>query len=85
MVNQWDSRSVIERKPGKVGGVWLFRGTRVPVLALFENLRDGATIKEFLTWFPGVTREQVDAILNHPGQPPELLKSHHPQPLEPTQ
>jgi uncharacterized protein (DUF433 family) len=32
------------------------------VAALFENLRDGATIDEFLEWFPGVTRAQVEAV-----------------------
>jgi uncharacterized protein (DUF433 family) len=41
----------------------VFRGTRVPVVALFENLRDGAAIDDFLEWFPGVTRWQVDAVL----------------------
>jgi len=46
----------VERIRGKVGGVWLFRGTRVPVRALFENLEDGATVDEFLEWFPGVAR-----------------------------
>ena len=35
------------------------------VRALFENLQDGATVNEFLTWFPGVTREQVEAVLEH--------------------
>jgi len=53
----------VERIRGKVGGVWLFRGTRVPVRALFENLEDGATVDEFLEWFPGVARRQVEAVL----------------------
>jgi len=35
------------------------------VTALFENLRDGATIDQFLEWFPGVTRAQVQAVLDH--------------------
>jgi uncharacterized protein (DUF433 family) len=48
-----------------VGGVWLFEGTRVPVSALFENLEGGARVDDFLEWFPGVTREQVDAVLEH--------------------
>ena len=39
--------------------------SRVPVRALFENLEDGATVNEFLTWFPGVTREQVEPVLEH--------------------
>jgi uncharacterized protein (DUF433 family) len=48
--------------PGKVSGVWLFKTTRVPVRALFENLEDGGTVNDFLTWFHGVTREQVEAV-----------------------
>jgi len=56
---------VVERSPEVVSGVWVFRGTRVPVTALFENLRDGATIDQFLAWFPGVTRAQVEAILDY--------------------
>lgn len=55
----------MERTPGKVGGAWLFKGTRVPVRALFENLESGARIDEFLEWFPGVGREQVETVLRH--------------------
>lgn len=58
-------KNSIERHPRKVSGQWVFRGTRVPVTALFENLRDGATIDQFLEWFPGVKREQVVAVLEH--------------------
>ena len=36
--------------------------------ALFENLEDGARVDEFLKWFPGVTREQVEAVLEHTGR-----------------
>ena len=61
----WSQCSALERLPGKVGGVWLFKGTRVPVRALFENIEGGARVDEFLEWFPGVTREQVDAVLEH--------------------
>ena len=43
----------------------MFRGTRVPVSTLFENLRDGATIDQFLEWFPGVERHQLLAALDH--------------------
>lgn len=59
----WAQCSVVERTPGRVSGAWLFTGTRVPVKALFENLEDGARVDDFLTWFPGVTREQVEAVL----------------------
>lgn len=61
----WSHCSAVERTPGKVGGAWVFRGTRVPVRALFENLEGGARIEEFLEWFPGVTREQVLAVLRY--------------------
>ncbi len=64
-MKDWKSLDVIERNPGKVSGAWVFRNTRVPVSTLFENLRDGATVNEFLEWFPGVNREQVEAILNY--------------------
>ena len=61
----WNTCAAVERNPEKVGGAWVFRGTRVPVSALFENLRDGATIEQFLEWFPGVEREQLLAVLDH--------------------
>jgi len=64
----WKNCAAVERTPGKVSGAWVFRGTRVPVKALFENLEDGARVDDFLKWFPGVTREQVEAVLAHAGQ-----------------
>lgn len=64
-MGQWETLAAVEREPDKVSGAWVFRGTRVPVSALFENLRDGATIAEFLEWFPGVERAQIEAVLNY--------------------
>jgi uncharacterized protein (DUF433 family) len=61
----WTQCPAVERVLGKVSGAWVFKNTRLPVRALFENLEDGATVNEFLTWFPGVTREQVEAVLEH--------------------
>ncbi len=61
----WSQCEAVERIPGKVGGIWLFRDTRVPVKALFENLEGGATVGEFLEWFPGVQPHQVEAVLEH--------------------
>ena len=61
----WSQCPATERVPGKVSGAWLFKGTRVPVKALFENLEDGGRVDDFLDWFPGVTREQVEAVLRH--------------------
>ena len=61
----WTTCKAVERDPLKVSGAWVFRGTRVPVSALFENLEGGATVNQFLEWFPGVAREQIDAVLEH--------------------
>ncbi|HUP60648.1 MAG TPA: DUF433 domain-containing protein [Thermoanaerobaculia bacterium] len=61
----WSQCPGVERDPGKVSGAWVFSGTRVPVHALFANLEDGARVDDFLEWFPGVTREQVEAVLKH--------------------
>ena len=62
---EWSSCLSVERVPDRVSGAWVFRGTRVPVKALFENLEDGASVDEFLEWFPGVSKAQVDAVLEH--------------------
>ena len=65
MIKQWETLDAVERNPDKVSGAWVFRGTRIPVAALFENLRDGASIEQFLEWFSGVKRTQVESILNY--------------------
>lgn len=64
----WTQCPAVERISGKVSGEWLFTGTRVPVKALFENLEGGARVDDFLAWFPGVTREQVEAVLRFAGR-----------------
>ena len=61
----WSSCPAVERNPERVSGAWVFRGTRVPVAALFENLEDGALVSQFVEWFPGVTLEQVRSVLEH--------------------
>jgi uncharacterized protein (DUF433 family) len=65
MDKSWKQLGAVESHPDKVSGAWVFRGTRVPVAALFENLRDGATIDQFLEWFPGVQRADVEAVLDY--------------------
>jgi uncharacterized protein (DUF433 family) len=61
----WSRCREVERSPEKVSGAWVFRGSRVPVRSLFENLESGASIDEFLEWFPGVERRQVEAVLDY--------------------
>ncbi len=65
MEHNWTALPAVESHPDVVSGAWVFRGTRVPVAALFENLRDGATIDQFLLWFPGVQRADVEAVLDY--------------------
>lgn len=61
----WKNCPAVERDPEKVSGAWVFCGTRVPVASLFENLKDGANLDQFLDWFPGVERWQVESVLDH--------------------
>lgn len=58
----WSQCPAVESVPGKVSGAWVFRGTRMPVSIVFENLESGASIEEITEWFH-VTREQVVAVL----------------------
>lgn len=64
----WNNCPAVERVPERVSGAWVFKGTRIPVRALFENLEEGASVDDFLKWFPGVTREQAVAVLAHAEQ-----------------
>ena len=58
----------VESVPGKVSGAWVFRGTRIPAAAVFENLEDGLSIKEIVEMFDGLTEEQVKAVLDFTAQ-----------------
>ena len=64
----WNQCPEVERSPQKVSGAWVFRGSRVPVKTLFDNLEDGATVDDFLRWFPGVQKQQVIAVLDFAGK-----------------
>ena len=61
----WFTCSAVVRFPGLAGGAWVFRGSRVPVAALFENLEDDASVHQFFDWFQGVTPEQARSELDH--------------------
>ena len=64
----WSTCTVVERDPNRVGGAWVFKGTRVPVASLFQNLEDGASVSDFVSWFQGVTIEQARTALEHAAQ-----------------
>lgn len=59
----WKQCNNVERSEDKVSGAWVFTASRIPVRALFENLESGATIDDFLDWFPGVSRDHVISVL----------------------
>jgi uncharacterized protein (DUF433 family) len=52
----WSKCAAVESVPGKLSGTWVFRGTRVPVSAVFENLEDGLTINEIIQMFDGLLK-----------------------------
>jgi len=58
----WSQCPAVESVPGRLGGAWVFRNTRMPVSAVFDNLEAGASIDEIIEQFD-VTREQVNAVL----------------------
>ena len=60
----WSQCPAVESIPGKVSGAWVFKNTRMPVSAVFENLEDGITIDELVALYDGLTREQVQAVLD---------------------
>jgi uncharacterized protein (DUF433 family) len=58
----WSQCPAVESIPGKVSGAWVFKGTRMPVATIFENLEAGANVEEIMEWFD-VSREQITAVL----------------------
>ena len=58
----WSQCPAVESIPGKVSGAWVFRGTRMPVSIVFENLASGMTVDEVIEQFD-VTHEQVHDVL----------------------
>ena len=71
----WSQCPAVESIPGKVSGAWVFRGTRVPVSAIFENLKS-SPIEEVLENFH-VTRDQIQTVLEYAAQSAQA-------PLEPS-
>lgn len=61
----WSHCPAVERDTERLSGAWVFRGTRVPVAALFENLEEDAPIHQFVEWFPGVTLAQAKSVLEY--------------------
>ena len=58
------ARLPVTSDPEILSGATVFRGTRVPVAALLDNLTAGLTLDQFLDNFPTVTREQATQVLD---------------------
>jgi uncharacterized protein (DUF433 family) len=59
----WSQCPAVESVPGKRSGAWVFKDTRMPVAAIFENIEAGANIDDIMEWFDGLDREQVKAVI----------------------
>ena len=70
----WSQCPAVESVPGRRGGAWVFRGTRTPVSVVFENLQD-MNVDDLIEEF-GVTREQVQAVLQFAAHTAEVLVPH---------
>jgi uncharacterized protein (DUF433 family) len=58
----WSQCAVVESVPGRLNGAWVFRDTRMPVSAVFENLEAGATVDQITEWFD-IPKDQVVEVL----------------------
>jgi len=74
----WSQCTAVESVPGRVGGAWVFKNTRMPVATVFQNLEAGLTVEEVMEEF-GVTREQINAVLQFAAH---SLGAPPPTPLE---
>jgi uncharacterized protein (DUF433 family) len=72
MALDWAKCPAVESIPGKLNGAWVFRGTRIPVAAVFENLEDGLSMDEVVALYDGLTRAQVKAVLEFAAESLEI-------------
>ncbi len=62
----------LEQIPGKVSGAWLFRGTRLPLWVVLDNLRVGASLDEISDWFE-IDRPRIESVLGFLAAETKLL------------
>ena len=63
MALDWSQCPAVESIPGKVSGAWVFRNTRMPVVTVFAGLEEGMSIDELIETYDGLTREQIESVL----------------------
>ena len=76
----WSQCPAVESIPGKVSGAWVFRGTRLPVATVIENLED-LSVEEVMEQFD-VTREQITAVLDFVAQSLTTTSAPAPAPAD---
>jgi uncharacterized protein (DUF433 family) len=76
MALDWARCPVVESVTEKLSGAWVFRGTRIAVAAVFENLEDGLSMDEVVGLYDGLTREQVEAVLEFAVESLEIPSPH---------
>jgi uncharacterized protein (DUF433 family) len=54
---------VFSQDPEVMSGALVFRGTRIPAQTFFDHLDNGGTVDQFLAWYDGITRQQLEAAL----------------------
>ena len=64
-MTDWNTCTAVESVPNRLSGAWSSPTPGLPVSALFENLESGATVEEFMEWFPPVDEWKVRAVLQH--------------------
>jgi uncharacterized protein (DUF433 family) len=67
----WSECAAVGRAPGALSAEWLFKGTRVPVRAVLENLGRNARVDDFLAWFRGRDARTGRACARHAGRNPQ--------------
>lgn len=60
--------SIISTSPEVMSGTSVFTGTRVPIATLFDYLKAGESVDNFLEGFPTVKREAVVRLLAEAGE-----------------
>ena len=63
MTLDWSQCGAVEAVPGRVGGAWVFKNTRLPVSIIFQNLEAGATVQEIAKWFD-ISPELINEVLD---------------------
>ena len=58
----WSQCPAVESVPGRLNGAWVFRDTRMPVSAVFQNLEAGATVDDITEWFD-IPKDQIIEVL----------------------